>query len=455
MKASKHAWLVLGAGIALRLVLWACQAVPEGDDGMRYLSESYNLVRHGVFSTAPIPSDASSASAVLPAPSAHDMPLWPAIMAVVYWLTDSLPATQTIAVFINILLCAIGGVALCALLRNKPFSLSDRQVALGCAVYLFLPESLVYSLYHMPDQLAVTAVLVGLYFYFKSAFDKPWCLVGTALAFVVAVYAKPICIPLTFALLIALALLMRGRWWKRVLLVALCCVAIVVSFQPWMARNEKAFGTRGLTSISGTNLYQCNWGWFVASCPDAERARQEADMSAFEKTIADDDLMLQSQKQGAYAQEQILSHLPQYLVWTAKRHPRLYAGTGTVALLRYLGCDRLCSRLDAMWGSRLADETQEWMAVETFAAVAVQVSSWLLLLAGYVLVLIGIARGFFRVRQARNRRLETWLVYLCPVLSLVLLALVIGPVTATRYRYIMIPFFAILAAQAIPSERNR
>ena len=81
MRASKLFWLVLGAGIALRLAFWACQAVPEGDDGMRYLSESYNMVRHGVFSTAPIPSDALLATGASPSPDAHDMPLWPAIMA--------------------------------------------------------------------------------------------------------------------------------------------------------------------------------------------------------------------------------------------------------------------------------------------------------------------------------------------------------------------------------------
>ena len=290
MKASRFFWLVLGAGIALRLLFWSFQSSPAGDDGMRYLSESYNLVRHGVFSTAPIPGDASAASAVLPSPSAHDMPLWPAIMAVVYWMTDSLPATQTIAVFINIILCALGGVALCALLRNKPFECSGRQVALGCAVYLFMPEALVYSLFHMPDQLAVTSVLVGLYFYFKSAFDNPRYLMGAVVAFVASIYAKPICLPLVFALLVALALLLRGRWWKRILLVALCCAVVVASFHPWMMRNEKAFGTRGLTSISGTNLYHCNWGWFVASCPTVEREKQKAEMMSFEKTIASDEV---------------------------------------------------------------------------------------------------------------------------------------------------------------------
>ena len=58
-------------------------------------------------------------------------------------------------------------------------------------------------------------------------------------------------------------------------------------------------------------------------------------------------------------------------------------------------------------------------------------------------------RGFLRVRRETDDRLSAWLVYLCPILCLVLLAAVIGPVVAPRYRIIMLPFFAILAAQAL------
>ena len=38
------------------------------------------------------------------------------------------------------------------------------------------------------------------------------------------------------------------------------------------------------------------------------------------------------------------------------------------------------------------------------------------------------------------------LLKLCPLLCVVLLAIVIGPITATRYQFVMIPFFAMLAA---------
>ncbi len=62
--------------------------------------------------------------------------------------------------------------------------------------------------------------------------------------------------------------------------------------------------------------------------------------------------MVQSQKKGAYAKERILAHLPQYGLFTLKRHPRLYGGTGTVALFRYLGLERICNCLDVLWGFR-------------------------------------------------------------------------------------------------------
>ena len=71
MKGSKVLKWVVVCGIGLRIILWFFQSAPEGDDGMRYLTESLNIVRHGVFSTGE--GDA-------PLPSAHDMPLWPAIM---------------------------------------------------------------------------------------------------------------------------------------------------------------------------------------------------------------------------------------------------------------------------------------------------------------------------------------------------------------------------------------
>lgn len=181
-------------------------------------------------------------------------------------------------------------------------------------------------------------------------------------------------------------------------------------------------------------------------------------MKRFETSIQVDDWMLQSQKKGAYAKERLLAHLPQYGLFTLKRHPRLYGGTGTVALFRYLGLERICNCLDVLWGSGLSrgnavHEDCPYTSEEKAIGASVQIVSWLILAGGYGLVLIGLWNGFRFVGACREDRFFNGLVCLCPILCLVLLALVIGPITSTRYRFIMIPFFAMIAARARQSAK--
>lgn len=448
MKGSKWLKWVVIAGVGLRLCLWAFQSSPEGDDGLRYLTESINLIEHGVFSTAQ--SDA-------PMPSAHDMPLWPGIMAAVYWATGSVPATQHIAGLINILLVVVGIIAMIALLRNKPFSFGDTQITLGVAVLLFMPDTVIYSLFHMPDQLAVSSVIVALWLYFRGVNGNVKCLIGSFISFVVAIYAKPICIPLALAFILAL-ILVYGSTWKKKLAMVVAGVAIVaIGLSPWMVRNKLAFGTAGITSISGTNLYSCNWGRLAQLLPVGEKEAVLADMERFESEIADYDLMKRSKLMGKYAREQLMAHLPEYMIYTAKTHPRLYAGTGTVALLRYLGLERTCDALDNMWSSGVARGYQvqyetPYTLGEKALGAGVQIVSWLVLLGGYLLVAIGAIKS---IRRYKDLSFGGYLLVLSPLLSIILLAAVIGPITATRYRYIMIPFFAILAGYSAMSMQKK
>ena len=451
MRASKMLKVVLFLGIALRVVLWCFQADPNGDDGARYLSESINMVKYHVFSTV-----SSVDPGVTPVPSAHDLPLWPSIMAVVYWLTDSVQATQYIAGAINIVLVLIAALFLIAMLKDRPFKFTDAQTAVAVAVLLFMPESVMYSLFHMPDQIAVTMVIVGLRFYFKSL-DGNWkCLLGCATAFLAAIYSKPICIPLTFALLMAMPLIMSVRWKKRVPFVMCSILVVVLGLFPWTVRNRLAFGTSGLTSISGTNLYGCNWGRLVDRLPAEEKERVRSEMKKFENEISGVDLMKRSKMVGKYARDQILAHLHEYGIYTLKTHPRLYAGTGTVAMFRYLGAERICDALDTMWGSgmsrgKIPHHDIPYSTVEKSVGASVQILSWIILGGGYILVFIGFIRGWDCIVCGESRSNSKWFdrcVFLLPILSLLLLAAVIGPITATRYRFIMIPFFSMLAGYA-------
>lgn len=444
MKVSKLK-VVIVCGILLRLALWCFQVEPAGDDGLRYLTETINLVDHGVFST-----DRNVVAPNVPKPDAHDLPLWPSTMAVFYKVSHSVGFTQYASVLLNVGLMCVAIWFLCSLLRSKPFECDDNSCAIGCAVYLFMPDSVLYSLYHMPDMMAVCFVTVGVWAYFRHCLSSKMSYAfAYGVSFGLAILSKPICIPLFVALTMALPFVAKTSVAKRILVVVMAFSLVGAMLAPWVARNNAAFGTAGLTTISGTNLYSCNWGRLVGRLPHEESEKCEADMKLFEQGLMGLDKMSRSKKMGEYARSQILSHLPQYAIYTATVHPRLYCGTGTVALMRYLGFNAVCYALDDAWGSGNHAPHEKRVAYTTIHKVVgftVQILSWLVLLGGYVLVVFGAFKAFKKCCLSSDWR--TRLLYLCPILCIVLLALVIGPITATRYRFIMILFFAILASQS-------
>lgn len=444
MKGSKLKWVIV-LGLGLRVLLWALQVEPAGDDGLRYLAETINLVDHGVFST-----DRNVPMNAMPNPDAHDLPLWSSTMAVFYKMSHSVKFTQYASVLLNVVLMCVAVCFLCSLLKAKPFECGDNSCAVGCAVYLFMPDSVLYSLYHMPDMMAVCFATVGVWAYFRHCVSsKMSYAVVYGVSFGLAILSKPICIPLCAALTIALPFVAKTSVLKKILVVVMAFSLVGAMLTPWVARNKAAFGTAGLTTISGTNLYSCNWGRLVGRLSPDESAKCKDDMKCFEQGLTGLDKMSRSQKMGEYAKSQILSHLPQYALYTITVHPRLYCGTGTVALMRYLGLNAVCYALDDAWGSGNHAPGEKRVAYTTIHKVigfTVQILSWLVLFGGYVLVALG---AFKLIKKCcASADWKDRLLYLCPILCIILLALVIGPITATRYRFIMILFFAILASQS-------
>lgn len=444
MKVNKLT-LIVAAGLILRFILWIFQDWSCGDDGMRYLQESVNVVNYGIFST-----DMTNGS--IPMPDAHDLPLWPLLMAMILYFTKSIVITQYVSGFINILFMAGAVYFLCRLLREKPFGLGDNGLAVACALLLFMPETIPYSLFHMPDMMAVFFLTLGLWAFYSvctKSINYIWLFAGS---FGCAILAKPICIPIFLAFAVASIFVLRASIACRLgaCAGALCVVGLMLT--PWIVRNDRAFGTPGLTTISGTNLYSCNLGWCVASLPSKKKAQLESEMQEFEKTLEGLDKMESSKRKGAFAKEKILEILPEYAVYTIKNHPRLYAGTATVALLRYAGLKKLCYALeDKMTGGSADPDPShrvEYGKSHVYVALALQGFAWLSLLVCYGCVGLGIVVAVKRLLDSR----EDWnsrLLVVSPILAILLIAMVIGPVTATRYRFIMIPFFAILSGMVL------
>lgn len=96
-------------------------------------------------------------------------------------------------------------------------------------------------------------------------------------------------------------------------------------------------------------------------------------------------------------------------------------------------------------GAGPAGLTAAYTTIHKVGGFTVQILSWLVLLGGYVLVVLGVFKALKKCCLSSDWGIR--LLYLCPILCIVLLALVIGPITSTRYRFIMILFFAILASQ--------
>ena len=311
----------------------------------------------------------------------------------------------------------------------------------------------------MPDMMAVFFVMFGIRSYFRCCYQKSLKnVILFACGFGAAILSKPITLPLFAALALALFVVLGMAWWKRVGYVFTAFAFAGLMLCPWLIRNKMAFGEAGLTTISGTNLYHCNWSWLTNTFPENEKRQCREEMKAFEESVSGLDKMTRSKKLGDFAKRKIMTHLPSYMAFTIKKHPRMYAGTGTVALLRYLGLDAYCYALDDKWGSgnHAPNEPRvPYSACDVLIACGVQIFAWMCLVAGYLAVFGGCWQ-IFRCRGLASGatgvdRLLLW----CPILSLLLLAAVIGPVTATRYRFIMIPFFSIIAAISVAPRQDQ
>jgi hypothetical protein len=105
--------VALLALIFIRLLTITFAVRLAGDDGDRYLQESINLVRFGVF---------SHLMGAPPSPTAHDLPLFPAMMAAVLASVKSVVATKYIVSATNVLLyafCAVMTSQLCLRLTGS------------------------------------------------------------------------------------------------------------------------------------------------------------------------------------------------------------------------------------------------------------------------------------------------------------------------------------------------
>ena len=131
---------------------------------------------------------------------------------------------------------------------------------------------------------------------------------------------------------------------------------------------------------------------------------------------------------------EILSNFTEYIETVVKRHPRLYFGTGTIALFNLLGDNRIVDDMKQFVSGQI-----KWNALPKKAQI-VQSVSWSILIILYAVAFFGIMRLIFK---------KNWFPLCILLIIYAYFTIMIGPIPLTRYRIMLLPSLSILGAYGL------
>jgi len=428
--ADRTIWLIALAILLSRLVLVVFAFRLDLHDAARYIQEAANLLQYGILSGMNTP-DAE--------PLAHDMPGYPLILAGLMLLFKNPWLVARVAGALNAF--AFTGAALLVYALLTAAGGSKRKAAGAMLLFALFPESFPYSVIEMPESLFLAFFLSSVLFtvWFLLEPRPGWLCLAFALLGC-SVMLKPVSLP--FAGVVVLAVVFR--YWRQPALrrpVALALIGGLLAeaavCSPWLIRNYRLFGSASFTTITGSNLFWYNYRYMlldkgipaqaVDSILDGELKRVAAETSGWETNP-----FIQTKALQKLVMSRIFAD-PLAYAWTVvKRYPNLYGGTGALDLIDML------SRAPRTQGARL-DQTYANHPARRPLRIFLSV----LLCLMYMLIVVG------TVVMIRAR---LWRPLLLAVIPILYFSLIYGPVTASRYRLTMAPFFAILAAYGIPDR---
>jgi len=372
---------------------------------------------------------------VPPSPTAHDLPAFPAIASVVIYFVKSLPLAGKFISMLNSF--AFAGAALVIYRITGSLGGPHFLSAMAMIVFGFSPESLPYSVFLMPESMFLFVFLLAVYCAIR--FWQEQRIRYGILAFwlsAVSIWFKPIStFYFTVLIVAAVAIAVRTRRWAQcTAVIAAGCLIQAFVMMPWMARNQREFGYPDISDVTGGNLFECNYRYMLEDLwhDQAKAAKYLHDLREkmeVENPTVQSNPLAEARLLAMVATTGIKAHPFGYIKTTLIRHPRLYAGTGTVALFRLLGLG---------FGDPLAKFPEPRIKVVFYAA---QFVSWLILLCVYLCVFRGLVVLY---RAGQHFALAVILI------NIGYFVFIIGPVVATRYRMVLLPFFAIAAAFGMP-----
>ena len=408
-----------------------------GEDGDRYLNEAMNLIKYEIFAYI---------NGNPPLPSAYDMPLYPFWLAGLILITNNIDTAVVVASVMNCIFFGFVSFAIyrlsLQLLKNKPIGI------LAIIIFSSFPETYPYTIYYMPDILFLALFTWSLFFfidYFQCYSKKS--LVVSSLLLGLSALTKPVGI-----MLIILSLLSIFVWFilkRREVIKGIQALLIMFSIffailSPWVVRNFITFGELGTSTIFGTNLFDYNYRYMLKSkFPNTLDAQLQFENNFLEKrerilqVLTKEQLlnpMIVSDKLGSVAKSEILSNFTEYIETVVKRHPRLYFGTGTIALFNLLGENHTVDEMKQFVSGQI-----KWNALPQRAQI-VQSVSWSILIILYVVAFFGLIRLIFK---------KNWIPLCVLLIVYAYFTILIGPIPLTRYRIMLLPSLSILGAYGL------
>jgi hypothetical protein len=334
--------------------------------------------------------------------------------------------------------------------RIAAHGLGERCGRVAGLLAALAPGNNVYTLLYMPEAVSTVFWLASWYMVSRgNRSGSAACFLISGLCLALSAFLKPVFFYCWLPMALVLVVSARKPWRFRGRATVLFLLAFAVGIGPGYARNSIIWDELVFTPQSGSQQYLVVRSILLAEAgvrtadPDNRLGFGVADSrvpgteTEWEQKFGSPwaNLAKRHNVFGRLAREDITGRFGLYWKTWAIKQPRLYAGTGVLALANVAepDADRRLEKpaegFRASW-ARVVESRLAWL----------QVLSWILLLVVYGGAVVG------TVALVRRYR---WDVVLPPLLLLAYFALTATLVPHTRYRFPMMYPFALLAGAAL------
>ncbi|MEE4312636.1 MAG: hypothetical protein V2J62_12305 [candidate division KSB1 bacterium] len=415
--------LFICAVVIYCIVLWHIYQNSEiaiTGDAAEYIRSAHNLIDHHVIYCGDL------SEPVNPDLFSRRLFMYPALIAFVIYLFNNyylVIGLQMMLVFINVFLI---------LTLLKEMNVSEKWSRICAAIYLIYPSQIIFTGIIMTEILLQSFLLSAFFFY--SRFFRERTLMNLFLYNLMlmgAVATKPVMLYIWLPNIVV-HLWAYAKERKRLILVFPAMLLILIS--AWSYRNERMTGVYHFSSIRNHNLLNYN----IRSLLTVKYGQVEAD-----RVI--DDIEMHAEQRNTYPEK--YDYLESRIKDILKEYPLEYAAHHMKGLLNFFldpGRFELCAFFNCVESVSFSTLYNRYGYGAVFRYLMRAPVHMLIIILATAIINLALFVSFFYFIVAR-RRIEfecwAWLMMICAYI-----ALITGPIGASRFRLPIFPFLVIIFA---------